>query len=613
MCGIVAYYGGSGEVVDTLMSGLRRLEYRGYDSSGVALMCRGSLVYNKKAIGKVIELEKGIIASPPESLLKIGIAHTRWATHGIPSVANAHPHRSFDHKIWLVHNGIIENYKELKDEMISEGLEFYSQTDTEVVANLIASNYQGNFKEAVIKSLNKLRGAFALAIICKDEPDNLIVAKFGAPLVLGLGKNDFIVASDVSAIISRTREVIYLEDGELVEISGDKYKISDFAGKDLDKNTQTVEWDEESASKEGFDHFLIKEIMEQPKATTDSIRGRLLKEGGDVRFGGLIDIGPKLPEIENILLIGVGTSFYAAKLGELYFEELAGIPVKVEMSPEFRYKNSVINQKTWVIALSQSGETADTIVAVQEAKRKGALVTGITNVVGSTLSRITDAGVYNHIGPEISVASTKAFTSQSVILLMHAILIGRMKHLGFSEGKSLVEEILKLPSIIEKVLSQNANIDALARKYFHYNNLIYLGRKYNFPIALEGALKLKEISYIHAEGLSGGELKHGFIALVDENFPTIAIATKDSVYEKMISNLMEIKARKGPILALATEGDVDILEICDDVIFVPKVGVEQIQPIVNNIVLQLFAYHCSVLKGLDVDKPRNLAKSVTVE
>ncbi len=612
MCGIVGYYGNPEKIIATLVGGLRRLEYRGYDSSGVAVIDLDSQVYTRKAVGKIVNLEEKLDFDNNLRFGKIGIAHTRWATHGVPSEANAHPHTSFDQKIWVVHNGIFENYQELKADLEKQGIQFKSQTDTEVIANLISVNYSGDLAAAVRIALSKVKGAFALGIFCVDEPDRLIAVKLSAPLVLGLKDNEYIIASDVSAIISLTRDVIYLEDGEMVDINNGSYQISDFVGSGRQKQIQNIDWTEEEAGKEGYEHFLLKEIMEQPKSVEDTIRGRLLRETGEIKFGGLIDIEDRLKNINKVILIGVGTSYYAAKLGEMYFEELTGISAKAEMSPEFRYKTTVVDKNTWVIVLSQSGETADTIAALQEAKKRGVLVTGIVNTVGSTISRMTEAGVYNHIGPEISVASTKAFTSQSLLLLMHAIFLGRLGGLNLSKAQQLIGEIEKLPDLISKTLKKNEEILALAKKYYDAINMFYLGRKFNYPIALEGALKIKEISYIHSEGLSGGELKHGFIALIDEKMPTIALATEDSVYEKMLSNLEEIKARGGEIVAVASEGDKNIHKITDNIIFVPKT-LEELQPLINNVVLQLFAYHCSNLKGLDVDKPRNLAKSVTVE
>jgi glutamine---fructose-6-phosphate transaminase (isomerizing) len=612
MCGIVGFYSKK-NMLDTLISGLKRLEYRGYDSAGVAIHTSKNSVYCVKAVGKVLELEKKIESSDIPELGVVGIAHTRWATHGEPTEDNAHPHFSHDKKIYVIHNGIIENYKPLKASLETQGIVFRSKTDTEIVANLISTNYKGDLKEAVYNSLGQLEGAYAFAIICEDEPDRIIAAKKGSPLLLGVGIDEIIVASDVSAIINCTKDVIYLEDGELVDIKNGQYRVTNFFDEDINKTIQSVDWNDEQATKEGYEHFLIKEIMEQANSVTESIRGRIDIENANVVFGGLLDVQDRINEINKIVLLGIGTSYYACKLGEMYIEDLTGIPTKAEMSPEFRYKSSTIDENTWVIALSQSGETADTISAIQEAKQKGALVTGIVNVVGSTVSRITDAGVYNHIGPEISVASTKAFTSSALILLLHAIHIGRKKKLSHSDGQILLEEIQKLPKLFKETLKLNDQIGLLAEKYYQSKDIFYLGRKYNYPIALEGALKLKEISHnIHSEALSGGELKHGFIALIDENRPTFAIATRDSVYEKMASNIEEVKARKGKVIAILSQADSDLINIVDDYVVVPQTY-GKLQPLINNLVFQMFAYHCSRLNGFDVDRPRNLAKSVTVE
>jgi len=613
MCGIVSYYGKSKKVMDTLISGLKRLEYRGYDSAGIAFLTDQNEIFCSKEAGKIVNLEKKIQQEELPNAAKIGIAHTRWATHGVPNTVNSHPHWSNDKNIYLIHNGIIENYDELKEKLIDEGYTFYSETDTEVLANLISFYYKDDLRNAVLTALKEVIGAYSLSIICKKEPNRLVAAKKGSPLVMGVGTDELIFGSDVSPVISHTKDVVYLEDGEVVDVVDGKYEILNLLNQMVDKTVQKVEWDEEAASKEGFDHFLIKEITEQPQVIQDSIRGRIVDDQANIKFGGLIDVLDQIKQINRVVILGVGTAFYAAKMGELYFESLAGIPAKAEMSPEFRYNDTAIDKNTWVISVSQSGETADTIAAIEEAKRKGALVTGIVNVVGSTISRITKSGVYNHIGPEISVASTKAFTSQVTILLMHAILAGRMRELGYSRSKKTLDEIKNLPNLLSKVISEREKIQFLAKKYAHKKDIVYLGRKYNYPIALEGALKIKEISYIHAEGLSGGEFKHGFIALIDENMPTIAVATQDSIYEKVLSNIQEIKARKGPILAIVTAGDKRVNEVADDIIAVPDSKSELVQPIVNNIALQLFAYYVACERKLDVDKPRNLAKSVTVE
>lgn len=613
MCGIVGFYGKKDSILDTLLGGLKRLEYRGYDSSGVAIITSDNNIFTKKAIGRITNLESVIQSDSLPEFDSVGIAHTRWATHGVPSTQNAHPHRSSNNKIWVVHNGIIENYKEIKDKLESQGHTFESQTDTEVVAKLIGSLYQDDLKKAVLLALNHLEGAYALAIISSDEPGRLIGAKKGSPLVLGVATDEFILASDVSAIISKTRDVIYLEDNELIDINQGKYEIINSENQILSKDMEKIDWDEEAASKEGFDSFLAKEITEQATGIIDSFRGRLVQKEANIRFGGLIDVMDKLREIDKVIIVGIGSSYFAAELGALYFEKLAGISTKAEMSTEFRYKDNVIDNKTWVIALSQSGETADTIGAINEAKQKGALVTGIVNVVGSTISRITDSGVYNHIGPEMSVASTKAISSQYLILLMHAILLGRIRDLGFSTALELIQDILKLPQYFKESLQIWPQIAEIAKQYQTATSFIYLGRRFNFPVAKEGAIKLKELSYIHAEAFSGGELKHGPIAMIDENLPTLAMCTADTLYSKQVSSITEIKARKGPIIAIVNSLDTQLQDIVDHQIVVPKAETEEIQAMINNITLQIFAYEIAKVKGLDLDKPRNLAKSVTVE
>ena len=608
MCGIVAYSGSPSEVLDTLVSGLKRLEYRGYDSAGVAI-ATNSKIYSQKSVGKIVELEAALGKHPLANAGTVGIAHTRWATHGLATVKNAHPHSSSDKKIWLVHNGIIENYQEIRAKLEKKGIECQSETDTEVVAKLIGSLYKGDIRKATLEAIKHLTGAFALCVMSEDEPDRLIGVKFASPLVVGVGHDEIIIASDVSAIIDRTKKVIYLEDGELIDVRGADYEIVSFENAPLKKSITNIDWDMESATKQGYDSFLLKEIMEQPRAIEDSVRGRIVLDEATVKFGGLIDVRSRLKNVRQVVLLGIGTSYYSAKLGELYFNTLTDIPTTAVMAPEFRYNKNNIDEHTWLIALSQSGETADTIAAIEEAKRHGVLATGIVNVVGSTIARMTDAGVYNHIGPEISVASTKAFTSQSLILLMHAILLGRGNGLEFTQVKTLLEKIKQLPDVIQKVLDSHKEIEKVALKYHKSPSLLYIGRQFNYPVALEGALKIKEISYTHAEGLSAGELKHGFIALVDEHMPTIALATHDALSDKMNANIAEVQARRGPIIAIANE----VVADATDTIVVPSIGNDMLQPLVNNVALQLFAYYVAHARGLNIDQPRNLAKSVTVE
>ncbi|MFH1254876.1 MAG: glutamine--fructose-6-phosphate transaminase (isomerizing) [bacterium] len=612
MCGIIGYIG-KNNALPILIDGLNRLEYRGYDSAGIAVLSCGE-VFAVKSVGRISELEKKI--NPPHPpLLKganIGIAHTRWATHGAPTEANAHPHTDCKNKIWLAHNGIIENYKELKERLEASGHNFRSETDTEVIAHLIEDFYQGNLTEALVEVLPMLKGTYGLVLFCSDEPDKILAAKRGSPLIVGLAENQTIVASDVSAIVNYTRQIIYLEDGEIAEINGNGFKIINLKNQAIDKKIDNIDWDISKCEKKGYAHFMLKEIFEQPETVMDSMRGRTIPEQGKVKLGGLESLLNKLRDIDRITIIACGTARNAGLIGEYMLEEYAGISCEVDYASEFRYRKPVIDNKTAIIAISQSGETADTLAAVKEAKEKGALALGIVNAVGSTIARETDAGVYNHIGPEISVASTKAFTSQVTILALLTILLGRQRHMSVVTGQRIIRELSDMPEKIKKVLLLNDQIKSIAEKYYQAKHFAYLGRKYNQPAAFEGALKLKELSYIHAEGFASGEMKHGAIALIDGDFPSLIIAPQDSVYEKNLSNMQEIKSRGGKIIAIATEGDKQMENLADDVICIPKT-LEMLTPILSAIPLQLFAYHMAVLNGRDVDKPRNLAKSVTVE
>ncbi|MEK9149197.1 MAG: glutamine--fructose-6-phosphate transaminase (isomerizing) [Candidatus Desantisbacteria bacterium] len=606
MCGIIGYVGNR-EAREILLEGLTRLEYRGYDSAGLVTINDGAVIV--KTEGKVDELTKRLEKKAVNG--KIGIAHTRWATHGEPSERNAHPHTDCKQEIFVVHNGIIENYKHLKDELIKKGHKFASDTDTEVLAHLIEEDYKGNLEQAVADALSLVRGTYGLAVISILEPDKIVVARSGSPLLVGLGNNENIVASDVSAVIRYTKEVVYLEEGEIAVVKKDGFHS--FSEKGIKDRIALVEWEIEQAEKGGFPHFMLKEIFEQPKVIEDSIRGRLIEEDGLAKLGGLEEVKDRLGRCERLIITACGTAYYAGLIGEYLFEEYGGLPTEVEYASEFRYRKPIIERdKTAILAISQSGETADTLAAVYEAKRKGALVLGIINVVGSTIARQTDAGVYNHAGPEIGVASTKAFVSQLAVLFLFTLMIGRQREMSLVTGRKIAGYIKRLPSQLSSILTQNERIKEIAEKYAKYNDFLYISRKYNFPIALEGALKLKEISYIHAEGYPSGEMKHGPIALIDENFPTVAIIPKDSVYEKTRSNLEEIKARKGKIIAVATEGDEEIRDVADDVIYIPET-LEMLTPIFSVVPLQLLAYHIAVMRGKDVDKPRNLAKSVTVE
>ncbi len=616
MCGIVGYIG-KNNALPILIDGLKRLEYRGYDSSGVALYL-GDNIKSVKAVGKIKNLEEklslkslGGFKSHREAV-SVGIAHTRWATHGAPSEANAHPHTDCLQKFWLVHNGIIENYKELKEKLEDKGHKFISETDTEVIAHLIEDLYDGDLSSNLIKSLKLLKGAYGIALMHKDHPGKILVAKMGSPLAIGLGDEETIIASDISAIIFHTKQVVYLDDGEIAEIGKNDLKVFDIDSAPIEKKINQIEWDIEAATKSGFPHFMLKEIFEQPESLLASIRGRIVGKEGKVKLGGLDNIAERVRDVQRIITVGCGTARHAGLVGEYMFEEYANIPVEVDYASEFRYRKPIIDKNTAVLAISQSGETADTLAAIREAREKGTLTLGIVNVVGSTIAREIDAGVYNHIGPEIAVASTKAFTSQLAILALMAVYFGRQHNMSLVMSERILKELEIIPKKAKKILEQNDRIKKIAEKYSATQNFAFLGRKYNSPVALEGALKLKEISYIHSEGFTSGEMKHGAIALIDENFPSLCIAPQDSVYEKNLSNIAEIKARQGKVIAIATEGDEKIKELVDDVIYIPKT-LEMLTPILATIPLQLFAYHMAVFKGLDVDKPRNLAKSVTVE
>lgn len=609
MCGIVGYIG-KREALPILVEGLKRLEYRGYDSAGFSILNEGKIL-TEKAVGRVAELESKIDGRDIRG--RLGIAHTRWATHGKPSERNAHPHGDCRKNIYLVHNGIIENYKELKADLEKAGHKFLSETDTEVMAHLV-EEYKKRvpFEEAVWKMLAHLRGTYGLAIIDRASPTKIIVTRNGSPLVLGILDDGYLVASDVASIIPYTDRVVYLDDGEMAEVTEKGYKITNFKRKKIDKEVSKIDWSVEKAEKRGYPHFMLKEIMEQPEAVENSLRGRLIVREGMAKLGGLRDISEKLHRLKRLVIVSCGTSYYAGLTGKYMLEEYAGVRADVEYASEFRYRKPLLDEETAVLAISQSGETADTLAAVREAKNKGVLTLGIVNVVGSTIARETDAGVYNHAGPEIGVASTKAFTSQLSILGLFTLFLGRQRDMSLVMGRRIAEELTQIPSLMKSVLDWAKEIKKIVKRYSKYSNFLYLGRKYNYPIAMEGALKLKEISYVHAEGYPFGEMKHGPIALIDKNFPTVAIATHDSVYEKTFSGMQEIKARGGKIIAVATQGDKEVKKIADSVIYIPKT-LEMLTPLLSIVPLQLFAYYFAVNKGLDVDKPRNLAKSVTVE
>ncbi|WP_439488641.1 glutamine--fructose-6-phosphate transaminase (isomerizing) [Algoriphagus sp.] len=613
MCGIVAYVGQQ-EALPIIIKGLRRLEYRGYDSAGVALLDNNGLsIYKKK--GKVSELEKHLETSS-DLKANIGIGHTRWATHGEPNDVNAHPHYSSSEKIAMIHNGIIENYEVLKKDLQQKGYTFQSDTDTEVFIKFIEDiqlNNHCSLEEALRLALHKVVGAYAIVIINKEEPDTLIAARKGSPLVIGVGVDEYYLASDATPIIEYTNKVVYLDDFEIAVIRNNRLQIKTIENVETNPYINQLEMELEAIEKGGYDHFMMKEIYEQPKSIADCLRGRLDAKSGRLVLGGLRDYMNKFQNAERIIITACGTSWHAGLVAEYLFEEFARVPVEVEYASEFRYRNPVVGEKDFIIAISQSGETADTLAAIELAKSKGATIFGVCNVVGSSIPRATHAGSYTHAGPEIGVASTKAFTAQISVLAMMALKLGYQRGtLTESKYVQLLHELEAIPGKVEKALESNDTIKFIAEEYKDVRNALYLGRGYNFPVALEGALKLKEISYIHAEGYPAAEMKHGPIALIDEEMPVFFIATKDSSYEKVVSNIQEVKARKGKVIAVVTEGDTQVKAMADHVIEIPETH-EAFAPLVAVVPLQLLSYHIAVMRGCNVDQPRNLAKSVTVE
>jgi len=611
MCGIVGYIGEK-DAFPILIKGLKRLEYRGYDSAGVALLNGNTVLYKRK--GKVSDLEAHI--GEQQVAGNIGMGHTRWATHGEPNDVNAHPHESHNGKFIVIHNGIIENYARLKEKLIKEGYEFKSETDTEVLANLIEYIYlNGDItaEMAVRLALTKVVGAYGLVVLCKDEPDKLIAARKGSPLVIGVGKGEYFLASDATPIVEYTKSVIYMNDDDVAIIKKDELKLKTISNEMLTPKIQELSLDIGEIDKMGYDHFMLKEIYEQPKAISDTFRGRIDSEFTNIHLGGLHAVWPQLEKARRIIIIACGTSWHAGLVGEYLFEEFARIPVEVEYGSEFRYRKPIIYKDDVIIAISQSGETADTLAAIRIAKEAGATVLGICNVVGSSIPRETDAGVYTHAGPEIGVASTKAFTAQVTVLTMMALKLARNKYqIGEQQFTHLIKELALIPEKIEEALKENNQIKIIAEIYKDRNNALYLGRGFLFPVALEGALKLKEISYIHAEGYPAAEMKHGPIALIDADMPVFVVATKDSSYEKIVSNIQEVKARNGKVIAIITKGDEVIKSMADHIIEVPETP-EHLAPLLSVIPLQLLSYHIAVMRGCNVDQPRNLAKSVTVE
>lgn len=610
MCGIVGYIGDK-NCIPILINGLKRLEYRGYDSAGVGYIFDGK-TYIIKSKGKVSLLEDKF--NSLQCAANIGIGHTRWATHGVPNELNAHPHSNNQNSLLIIHNGIIENYHTLKLSLKNIGYHFKSDTDSEVIAHLIDSFLQKGYDllKSVRLALSEVEGTYGLAIIYEKEPDKLIAARKGSPLVIGVGEGENFVASDVSAILAHTKQVVYLEDGEIAEVYKDKFITKTINDEEINKEIHEISLSLEEIDKGGYSHFMLKEIMEQPESIKNSMRGRLLIDEGDAKLGGLENVLERLLNSKRIIISACGTSWHAGLVGEYMFEQFAQIPTEVEYASEFRYRNPIINSDDAVFFISQSGETADTLAALREAKSKGALALGICNVVGSSIARESMGGVYTHAGPEIGVASTKAFTSQLVVLALITLLLSRRRGMDQEEGKIIAKNLSKIPDQISKILKLNNQIEFIASEFQDAKNFLYLGRGFNFPVALEGALKLKEISYIHAEGYPAAEMKHGPIALIDENMPAVFIAPKDSTYDKIISNIQEVKARKGKIIAIASENDSEIDNLVDFSIKIPD-STSMLLPLLTVIPLQLLAYHIAVKKGLNVDQPRNLAKSVTVE
>ena len=608
MCGIVGCVG-SAEALPILIDGLKRLEYRGYDSAGVALIHDGRIRVTKSA-GRIAVLES--LLDYDQAGGTTGIAHTRWATHGAPTDLNAHPHVDAAGRIAVVHNGIIENYHALRTYLSNQGITCVSDTDTEVLAQLIGHLYAGDLERAVRQALREVRGTYGIAVLCVDEPDMVVAARRGSPLLVGIGTSGYIIASDASAILSHTTQVIYLGDDEVVRVSSEGIRTTTLEDIPVSKQIEQIEWSLDEIELGGHEHFMFKEICEQPAALNNSMRGRIDPSEGTVHLGGIADVARELTRAKRIIMTACGTAWHAALVGEYLFEDLARIPTEIEYASEFRYRNPIIEDGTVLLAISQSGETADTLAALNEAKQRGALSLGVVNVVGSSIARATDAGIYLHVGPEIGVASTKAFTGQVTVLAMLACYLGRRRHMSQVSAQNFLEALSRIPEQITRVLEQNDACKAVASRYCECENWLYLGRGYHYPVALEGALKLKEISYIHAEGLPAAEMKHGPIALITEQMPVVFIATQGTQYEKIMGNIEEVRSRGGEIIAIATEGDRQIGRLAECVIYIPDT-LEPLQPLLSVIPLQLIAYHAALVRGCNVDKPRNLAKSVTVE
>jgi glucosamine--fructose-6-phosphate aminotransferase (isomerizing) len=609
MCGIVGYIGPR-QAAGLLLEGLRRLEYRGYDSAGIAVV-NGRGLKIMKAAGKLSVLEGELTENMPQGT--IGIGHTRWATHGAPTTTNAHPHTDQSGRIAVIHNGIIENSGSIRKALEQRGHTFKSDTDTEVLAHLVGEFYEGNLEEAVASALRDVEGAYGLAFISADEPGVIVAARNGSPLLVGVGENEWFVASDASPLLEHTRAVVYLDDGEMVVLTRDGYRVRNLETARISKPVNQIDWDLATVERGGYPHFMLKEICEQPESLCNTLRGHLLEEEGTARVSGLNLTDEELKQFERVIITACGTSWHSGIIGEYMMEEMARLPVEVEYASEFRYRNPVVDPKTLVIGISQSGETADTLAAIREAKRRGGRTIGLVNVVGSTIAREVDGGIYLHAGPEIGVASTKAFTSQVAALSLITLRIARLRNLSILQGREFIRALRRLPEQVSEILDRSHEIEALADRFLSTSkNALYLGRGVNFPVALEGALKLKEISYIHAEGYPAAEMKHGPIALIDENMPVVFIAPRDAVHSKIVSNIEEVKARGGKVIALINDGDAEIQRLADATFTIPET-LDLLTPMLTSIPLQLLSYYVAVRRGCNVDQPRNLAKSVTVE
>ena len=610
MCGIVGYAGWR-QAAGVVLEGLKRLEYRGYDSAGLAVIANGRLDVHKAA-GKIAALEKELGSHLPPGTT--AIAHTRWATHGAPNTINAHPHTDCGGTLALIHNGIIENAGALRTALSERGHRFRSETDTEVLAHLIEELYtaDASLEDAVVAALQQVEGTYGLAVIATRQPDTIVAARHGSPLLVAIGEGEHFVASDASAVLAHTRSVVYLDDGEIAVVRPDDYRILDLAAVEKEKTVTRVDWDLAKIERGGYPHFMLKEILEQPESLQNTLRGRLLEEEGTARLGGLNLTDEELQKVNRVVITACGTSWHSGLIGEYMIEELARLPVEVEYASEFRYRNPIVDEHTLVVGISQSGETADTLAALREAKRRGARTLGLVNVVGSTIAREVEGGIYLHAGPEIGVASTKAFTSQIAALALLTLKLGRLRALSILQGREVVRALLKLPQQMQSVLDRAAEVERLAEKLVEHHNVLYLGRGYNFPVALEGALKLKEISYIHAEGYPAAEMKHGPIALIDASMPVVFIAPQDAVYQKVSSNVEEVRARGGQVIAVVTAGDSGVARLASAVVEIPET-LDLLTPVLSVLPLQLLAYYIAVRRGANVDQPRNLAKSVTVE